>query len=453
MRAYEIIKKKRDGGSLDKEEFQFLIRGYLSGEIPDYQMSAFLMAAFLRGLNEEETVSLTDVMLRTGEVLDLTEMDAPRIDKHSTGGVGDKVSIILAPLVAAAGVAVPMISGRGLGHTGGTLDKLESIPGFRTEMSIIDFRHTLWEGGAAIMGQTDDIAPADRRLYALRDVTATVESIPLIASSIMSKKLAEGLNGLVLDVKVGSGAFMKTMEDAEALASVLTNTGNSFGVRTVAVITDMDEPLGRAVGNALEIKECINVLKGRSDNDLLEVTLTLGAWMLYIADWVQRAVDNPGTEVPRITSVDEVALADKRAELEELIETGKALESFVDFVERQGGNPEIIANPGLLPGASQMKQVQVSKSGYIQRVDAEKVGTASMLLGAGRQRLEDGIDHAAGIMLNRKSGAAVQAGDTVAVLHYNDDGNLSEALRLVGEAFEIGPEPPGPRRMIRKVVL
>jgi len=453
MRAYEIIKKKRDGGCLSKEEIQFLIGGYLSGEIPDYQVSAFLMASFLRGLNEEETVSLTDVMLHTGQILDLTEMDAARIDKHSTGGVGDKVSIILAPLVAAAGVAVPMIAGRGLGHTGGTLDKLESIPGFRTEMSIVDFRHALWETGVAMMGQTDDIAPADKKLYALRDVTATVDSIPLIASSIMSKKLAEGLNGLVLDVKTGSGAFMKSMEEAEALAAVLTNTGNSFGVRTVAVITDMDEPLGRTVGNALEIKECINALKGRADKDLLDVTLALGSWMLYLADWVQRAVDNPGTAVPRITAVDEGALSEKRAELEELIDSGKALESFVDFVQWQGGNPEIIANPGLLPGARHIKAVQASSTGYIQKVDAWRVGTASMLLGAGRQRLEDRIDHGVGIMLNRKSGSAVQEGDTVAVLHYNDDGNLAEAFQLVREAFEIGPEPPAPKRMIKKVVL
>ncbi len=453
MRVYELIKKKRDGGALSREELRFLVGGYLSGEVPDYQMAAFLMAAFLRGLSREETVELTEVMLRSGEVLDLTEMDAPRIDKHSTGGVGDKVSIVLAPLVAAAGVAVPMISGRALGHTGGTLDKLESIPGFRTEMSIADFRHALWETGVAIMGQTDDIAPADRRLYALRDVTATVESIPLIASSIMSKKLAEGLNGLVLDVKTGSGAFMKTMEDAEALAAVLTETGNSFGVRTVAVITDMDEPLGRTVGNSLEIKECINVLKGRADEDILDVILTLGSWMLYIADWVQRAVDEPGTEVPRITSVDEAALSEKRAELKELLESGTALESFVDFVERQGGNPEIIANPGLLPGASRMKQVHAPSDGYVQRVDAEKIGIASMLLGAGRQRIEDRIDHGAGIMLNRKSGSAVRKGDPVAVLHYNDEGNLAEVLQLVNEAFVIGPEPPGPRKMIRKVVL
>ena len=455
MHTYDIIKKKRDGGCLNKDEFQFLIKGYLSEEIPDYQVSAFLMATFLMGLNDEETISLTDVMLHTGQILDLTEMDDPRIDKHSTGGVGDKISIILAPLVAAAGVTVPMISGRCLGHTGGTLDKLESIPGFRTEMKIADFRNILWETGVAMMGQTEDIAPADKKLYALRDVTATVESIPLIASSIMSKKLAEGLNGLVLDVKVGSGAFMKTMEDAEALATTLTNTGNSFGVRTVAVITDMDEPLGRTVGNSLEIKECINALKGRADKDLIEVMLTLGAWMLYLADWVARAVDNPRTVVPRITSIDEGALSEKRVELEELIGSGKARESFMEFVERQGGNSEIVANPALLPGAAHIKPVQADSGGYIQRVDAGKVGTASMLLGAGRQKLEDRIDHGAGIILNRKSGATVQVGDTIAVLHYNDEreSNLAEAFQLVKDAFEVGAEPPEPKKMIKKVIL
>ncbi len=453
MRAYDIIRKKRDGGTLSREELAFVVRGYLEGRVPDYQVSAFLMASFLRGLNDDETIALTDIMLRSGDILDLSEMDDPRIDKHSTGGVGDKVSIILAPLVAAAGIIVPMISGRGLGHTGGTLDKLESIPGFRTEMKTVEFRNILWETGVAMIGQTEDIAPADKKLYALRDVTATVESIPLIASSIMSKKLAEGLNGLVLDVKVGSGAFMKTLDEAEDLGRTMVNIGNSLGVKTVAVISDMDEPLGKTVGNALEIKECINVLKGHLENDLHELTLTLGTWMLCLADWTQKSVDDTGAVIPRVTEIDEHLLSEKRAILQELIDSGKALEKFMEFVECQGGNPEIVAKPALLPGAGRMKTVHASSTGYVRRLDAEKVGVASMLLGAGRQRLGEEIDHGAGIILNRKCGDPVREGDVVAVLQFNDDRNLDEAFSLVAEAFVVGPEPPEPKRLIKKVLL
>ncbi len=445
VRAYDLIKRKRDGGRMTGEEFRFLIRGYLAGEVPDYQMAAFLMAVFLRGLDEEETALLTEAMLHSGLILDLSGLERPKVDKHSTGGVGDKVSIVLAPLVASAGVVVPMISGRGLGHTGGTLDKLESIPGFRTEMSLDEFREALWTTGVAIMGQTEEIAPADRRLYALRDVTATVESIPLIASSIMSKKLSEGLDGLVLDVKVGSGAFMKTVEEAEALARVMVGTGNSLGVRTVAVLTDMDEPLGRMVGNSLEIKECINLLKGWAEEDLLEVTLTLGAWMLYIAEEMVSRGAPP--------AIDDGVLMEKRKRLEGLLSSGKALERFLDMIEAQGGDPEIAARPGLLPGAGRIRPVYSPAEGYIRRVDAEKVGVASVLLGAGRSRMEDGIDHGAGVMLNRKSGTKVARGEPLATLHYNDEGNIEEACRLVEGAFEIGPEPPGRRRLIRKVVL
>lgn len=453
MRAYDIIKKKRDGEVLRREELAFLIKGHLSGEIPDYQISAFLMASFLKGLNREETLALTDLMLRSGDVIELSEMEDPMVDKHSTGGVGDKVSIILAPLLAAADVVVPMISGRGLGHTGGTLDKLDSIPGFRTDLGIIDFRNNLWEIGVSMTGQTDDLAPADKLLYALRDATATIESIPLIAASILSKKLAEGLDGLVLDVKAGSGAFMKSTEDADELAGVLVDISSSLGVKTVALITDMDEPLGKTVGNALEVRECINFLKGEAEDDLYEVTLTTGAWMLYLAeDIIQKARENPAAPPPSIALNNDI-ITFKKAKLDSIIRSGKALEKFLELLKFHNGNTEIIPNPGLLPVAESITPVTAASEGYICRVDAEKVGTASMLLGAGRLRVEDDIDHAAGITLQRKSGAYVKKGDAIAVLHYNDDRNLSEASRLVESAFETGPEAPGPREMIRKVVL
>jgi len=451
MNAVEIIRKKRDGEVLDKEELNFLVRGLIDGSVPDYQVLAFLMATFLRGMAHGETVSFTEVMLRSGEVLDLSEMESSIVDKHSTGGVGDKVSIVLAPLLAAAGVVVPMISGRGLGHTGGTLDKLESIPGFRTDLSIFDFRNALWDTGVAMMGQTEEIAPADRRLYALRDVTATVESIPLIASSIMSKKLSEGLDGLVLDVKVGTGAFMKTMEEAEVLARMMVEVGKSFGVKTVAVLTDMNDPIGKAVGNALEIRECINFLKGNAGDNLTDIVLTLGAWMLYIAEELVRFSEDKKT-VDLGASISKGKLAEKRINLEGLINSGKALEKFVELLESQGGNPEIIANPGLLPVAGNILPVTAVEDGYITGIDAEKIGWAATLLGAGRLRAEDPVDHAAGITINRERGSEVKREDPVAVIHYNDDRNLEEALGLVEDAFNIGTEPPGPREIIRKII-
>jgi pyrimidine-nucleoside phosphorylase len=453
MRVVDLIKKKRQGECLTREELTGLINSYSKGDVPDYQMAAFLMAAFLKGLNKEETIALTEAMCDSGAILDLREMADPKIGKHSTGGVGDKVSLILAPVVASAGVVVPMIAGRGLGHTGGTIDKLESIPGFKTDLSVLDFRNFLWDVGTAIISQTEEIAPADRKLYTLRDVTATVESIPLIASSIMSKKLAEGINGLVLDVKVGAGAFMKTMEEAEELARLMVDIGNTQGVKTIALITDMDEPLGKTVGNALEVRECINALKGKADDDLMEVVLTLGAFMLYIAEEMLEETDEVGLFRIKDVEIQEHVLMEKRINLEGKINSGDALEKFLEMVQTQGGNPEVVPNPGLLPVASNIFMIEAPGDGYIQRIDAERIAQCALLLGAGRQRIEDEIDPAVGITINKKSGNGVKAGDPVAVLHYNDDRYLEEAKELCLSAFEIGTEKPAPRKMIKKVIL
>ncbi len=453
MEIKDIIRKKRDGEVLKEEEIAFLMDQYIKDNMKDYQMAAFLMAAFLKGLNEEETYALTKVMLSSGQRLDLTEMEFPKIGKHSTGGVGDKVSIVLGPLVAAAGPVVPMIAGRGLGHTGGTIDKLESIPGFNTGLSITEFRNILWEVGVAITAQTDSIAPLDKRLYSLRDATSTVESPGLIVSSIMSKKLSEGLNGLVLDIKTGGGAFLKTAAEAEALAETMVKIGNAFGVKTIAVLTDMDEPLGKAVGNSLEIRECINMLKGRAEPDLEEVVLYLGGWMLYIAEEMLEESEEMGTFLLKTVSIDEGILQQKIAKLRGLIDSGEAFKKFVEMIEAQGGQQEVVVNPGLLPVASNILPIEAKGDGYIQRVDAEKIGTASMLLGAGRQSMQDSIDHAAGIILNRKSGSEVKKGDIIAVLHYNNDRYIEKAKELVLEAFEIGETPPEKRKMIKRVIL
>ncbi len=453
MSVLEIIRKKRDGLKIEKKEIEQLIRGYLAEEVPDYQMAAFLMAAFIRGLDDTETEALTEIMVQSGEVLDLREMADPKVDKHSTGGVGDKVSIVLAPLVAAAGVVVPMIAGRGLGHTGGTIDKLESIPGFNTQLNVLDFRNILWDTGVVIASQSEKIAPADRKLYALRNATSTVESIPLIASSIMSKKIAEGINGLVLDIKVGSGAFIKTEEEAERLARIMIKLGEASGIKTIAVLTDMNEPLGKTVGNAIEIRECINVLKGKAEQDLLDVILTLGAWMLVIGEELLEETEDVGVFNIKEKEITEELINEKRIKLEGLINSGDALEKFIQMVEAQGGNPEIVANPGLLPVAENIRPVEIEKDGFIQRVDAELIGKAAMLLGAGRTRIDDNIDHAAGITLNKKSGSEVHKGDVVAVLHYNDTNSSEEAYRLVKEAFQVTSEPPSERQIVRKVLL
>ncbi|GAB4409422.1 MAG: pyrimidine-nucleoside phosphorylase [Thermodesulfovibrionales bacterium] len=429
MRAYDIIKRKRDGLELSEAEISYIINKYVSGEIPDYQVSALLMAIFFRGMTDAETVALTRVMLNSGAVLDLSDIEGLKIDKHSTGGVGDKTSIILAPLLAAAGITVPMISGRGLGHTGGTLDKLESIPGFRTNLSIQEFKENLKSIGVSIIGQTEEIAPADRKLYALRDVTATVDSIPLIASSIMSKKLAEGIDGLVLDVKVGAGAFMKSIDEARKLAKTMINIGNSMGVKTIAILTDMAQPLGRTIGNSLEIKECISAMRGKWQDDLKDVTLTLGAWMIRV-----------GAMVSDFTFEGDGSIEKYKEGLLKLIGTGTAFKKFIEMIDSQHGNPEIAFRPAILPSAEMVKQITVNKDGYIQQMDAEKVGTASMLLGAGRRKMTDAIDHSAGIILNKKVGDYVRTGEQIAMFYYNDTVHLEEAEETFLSGLKIGKE-------------
>lgn len=440
MRIQDILKKKRDGYPLQEEEIDFFIKGYVSGQIPDYQASALLMAIFLKGMTEDETVNLTRSMMYSGSVIDLSDIEGVKIDKHSTGGVGDKTSIILAPLMAEAGLKIPMISGRGLGHTGGTLDKLESIPNFKTNLSLQEFKENIRKIGVSMIGQTPEIVPADRKLYALRDVTATVESIPLIASSIMSKKLAEGIQGLVLDVKVGAGAFMKNIEDARRLAWTMIKIGNSMGVKAIALLTDMSQPLGNTIGNSLEIKECISSLRGKGHEDLMEVTLSLGAWMIQIA----KTISNFEFEGDSID--------DYKKGLQRLIDSGAAFKKFVELIDQQYGDPEIAFKPGLLPSAKVMKQIRIDKKGYIERMDAEKVGLASMLLGAGRQRIDDTVDHSAGIILNKKVGDYITPGDQIAMFYCNDESLIKDAEEVFRSGIEIGGEKIEKKERVLEVV-
>jgi pyrimidine-nucleoside phosphorylase len=425
MTAYELIKAKRDGRELSPEALRALVDGFTRGDIPDYQMAAFCMAVFFRGMSEVETGAFTDAMLRSGDVLDLSDVPGVKVDKHSTGGVGDKVSIALAPIAAACGAVVPMISGRGLGHTGGTLDKLESIPGFQVRLGVERFREVLRATGACLIGQTDRLAPADRRLYALRDVTATVESIPLIASSIMSKKLAEGIDALVLDVKVGSGAFMKRREDAERLARALAGIGRAMGKRVVALLTAMEQPLGRAVGNALEVKEAVDLLQGRGPSDLREVTFELTAEMVVAA---RRA---PSLEAAR-------------ARVAEVVADGRALQKLRQICEAQGGDARAISDPALLPEASGTLEVRAPRRGVVQSIDAEAIGLAAAALGAGRARVEDAVDHGVGLVLLRKVGDAVDAGEPICTVHHGERGRESPqaVVERVVRAYRIGEEPP-----------
>lgn len=438
MRPAEIIKKKRDGGELSKREIEYLLNGYLDNTIQDYQISAFLMSIFFRGLTMDETTYLTEIMLNSGKRLDLSDIEGIKIDKHSTGGVGDKVSIILAPLMASAGVIVPMISGRGLGHTGGTIDKLESTPNFRTSLTVEEFIKNLRDIGVSIISQTEDIAPLDKKLYALRDVTGTVESIPLIASSIMSKKLSEGINGLVLDVKCGSGAFMKNIESAVRLSQTMVSIGKAMSVKTIALITDMSQPLGRTVGNSLEIKEAISCLKGRWSEDLKIVTLNLGAWMLWIKD---------GIEGKRQKEIHEYI-----EYLNSLIDDGSAFEKFVNLIEAQGGDPEVAIRFNKLPSARHTVHILSDKSGYINSMDTEKIGIASMLLGAGRKKIGDPVDHSAGIVINKKIGDMVEKGEPLAIFHYNNDGEIEDAKRLYLESLVIDDKEPVRKDLIFDVI-
>lgn len=430
FRAVDIIRAKRDGEPLSRDAIDAFVAGVTRGTWPDYQASALLMAIVLRGMSAEETAWLTDAMVRSGTRVDLSAIAGVKVGKHSTGGVGDKVSIVLAPVAAACGVVVPKMSGRGLGHTGGTLDKLEAIPGFRVSLSLAEFCQALREIGCALISQTAEIAPADKKLYALRDVTATIESIPLISASVMSKKIAEGSDAVVLDVKCGSGAFMKTFDDALALARSLVAIGTAHRVRTEAFITAMEAPLGRAVGNALEIGECIDTLRGGGPRDVEAIVVTLARRMVILAG---RAGDERAAE---------------RA-VREALASGAALARFEAIVAHQGGDARVVNDTGRLPHARAVEHVRAETDGYVLRLDAERVGRASMLLGAGRDRVDAVIDPATGIVAHKKPGDPVARGDAVLALHYNDDARLPEASRLARSAIALGPAPPSPSPLVR----
>ena len=433
MRAVDVIRKKRDGEALSPAEIEAFVAGATSRTWPEYQVSALLMAIVLRGMHADETSCLTGAMVRSGVKLDLAEFPGAKVDKHSTGGVGDKTSLILAPLVAACGVIVPMMSGRGLGHTGGTLDKLESIPGFRVGLTLEEFRTALRKVGAAMIGQTAEIAPADKVLYALRDVTATVESIPLISASIMSKKIAEGIDALVLDVKCGRGAFMKTHEDARKLAQSLVAIGKANGVRTEAMLTAMDAPLGCAIGNSLEVIESLETLKGRGPKDLETLSVALGARMLRLGGG---------------------AANDREAErrIRTALASGRGLEKFRDMIAQQGGDPRVVEDYNRLPSAPHRHVFAADRSGYLTRLDAELIGRATMVLGAGRERVEDRIDCGVGAMLKARWGEAVKAAEPIVELHYRDASCLPTALDLIRTACEIGTEPPREQPLMLEAV-
>ena len=433
MDVVSLIIRKRDGGVLSSEEIKEVIEGYTAGSIPDYQMSALLMAVFFRGLNKEETWAWTKAMLESGEQIDLSHVPGPKVDKHSTGGVGDKISIPLAPLVAALGVKVPMITGRGLGHTGGTLDKLDSIPGFNSALTVSEFIQAIEKVGVAMIGQTAQLAPADKKVYALRDVTGTVESIPLICASIMSKKLAEGIGGLVLDVKTGSGAFMKSLEASEELARTLVGIGESAEVKTVALISNMDQPLGWAVGNALEIQESIEILQGKGPEDTTELTLQLAGYMQYVGG----LVDDPakGVELAR-----------------EAIHDGRALLKFKEMVRNQGGDPGIVEEPERLPQARATEEVLAPQDGYISAMDTMKIGRAGVVLGGGRLKKEDTIDPAVGFRVLKKVGDRVSAGEPIAVIYYNDEDKMRMAKEMYEQAVSYSKSPVQPLPLIYKTI-
>jgi pyrimidine-nucleoside phosphorylase/thymidine phosphorylase len=435
MRAVDLIRKKRDSGEHSREEIEFLISGYTRGEIPDYQIAAWLMAVWIRGLSRSETTALTQAMLHSGEVLDLSSLPAKKVDKHSTGGVGDKTSLILAPIAAAGGLMVPMLSGRGLGHTGGTLDKLESIPGFNTNLSLKDFRRVLGECGVALIGQTAEIAPADKKIYALRDATSTVENTGLICASIMSKKLAEGLDALVLDVKTGSGAFMKREEDAVRLAEVMVDAGKSMGKKMVALITDMDQPLGRAAGHANEVIECIEVLNGDGPADLRELSVELSAWMFYLGE--------------KTKSVEE-----GRKLAERMISNGAAREKFKQCIRLQGGDERVIDEPDLLPKAVSKFDVTSNAGGTIVTTNCERFGIALAMLGGGRKTKEERIDHAVGLEFHKRIGDRVEISEPLTTIHYNSDAKLEEASHMVADSFVIDQDSGGqaPRPLIRRLI-
>lgn len=433
MRALDLIIKKRNGGRLNFEEIDYLIEGYARGVIPDFQMSAFLMAAYLRGLDYSETIEMTRAMIKSGDTLDLSVIPGVKVDKHSTGGVGDKTTLVLTPLVAAAGVPVVKMSGRALGHTGGTLDKLQSIPGFRLDLSPEEITAAALRTGAVIAGQTAELAPADKKIYALRDVTGTVDSLPLIACSIMSKKIAGGADRIVLDVKVGSGGFLPSTEEARSLGELMAAIGNEFQRKTVIVLSGMEQPLGYAVGNALEVKEAVHTLRGEGPADLTDLCLVLGGEMLAAAG----AAPTPQSS---------------RQRLQDLLQQGAGLDKLREIIIAQGGSPDFIEQPSLLPAAAQKIHVPAGESGFVQAINARETGWVSLLLGAGRLRKEDAVDPAVGVTLKKKVGDAVAAGETLAVLHVNSAENLLEAQRRMSGAFVIGARRPAAPPLIYDVV-
>jgi pyrimidine-nucleoside phosphorylase/thymidine phosphorylase len=433
MRTVDLIHRKRDGEELSVEEIRYLIDGYTEGNIPDYQISAFLMAVFFSGMTDREVGALTDCIVRSGQTVDLSSVPGLKVDKHSTGGVGDKTSLIAAPLAAAAGAIVPMISGRALGHTGGTLDKLESIPGFRTDLTIDEFRDQLMKHGLAFIGQTPEVAPADGKLYSLRDATATIESIPLIASSIMSKKLAVGLDALVLDVKVGTGAFMKRQVDARRLAQIMVTIGRRLDKRVQALITDMNQPLGYAIGNALEVMEVSQTLQNVGPTDLTRLSLELAARMIYL-----------GKVTP--------TLDDGRELAQKCLLNGAGYRKLKDVITAQGGNAQVLDRFELLPNATGMREIASPRAGYVSAIDAEDIGRASSMIGAGRDRKEDTIDPAVGVILEIKIGQRVDAGGVLCRLYYTKEDRVEEAAQLVEDAFRISTHEPEERELILEVV-
>jgi pyrimidine-nucleoside phosphorylase len=433
MRTVDLIQRKRGGEELSPAEIEFLVNGYTSGDIPDYQMSSFLMAVYFKGMTDREVSRLTECMLNSGDTVDLSRVPGVKVDKHSTGGVGDKTSFIVAPLAAAAGVIVPMMSGRALGHTGGTLDKLESIPGFRTDLSADEFEKQLAELGLCFIGQTEQLVPADRKLYALRDVTATVESIPLISSSIMSKKLAEGIDALVLDVKVGSGAFMKTQVEARRLAQTMVGIGRRMDKKVQALITDMNQPLGYAIGNALEIMEASQTLQNAGPTDLTKLSLELAARMIFLG---KRAA----------------TLEEARMLAEKHLVDGSAYRKFKQAVSAQGGNPQALDKFELLPNATGMREITSPRAGYVSSINAQDIGVSSNMIGAGRDKKEDSIDPAVGIILEVKMGEKVDAGSVLCRLYYTKEDRVDEAAEMVEDAFHISSQKPDERELILEVV-
>jgi pyrimidine-nucleoside phosphorylase len=432
MRMVDLIAKKRDGHALTKEEIEFIIHGYTNGDIPDYQMSAFAMAVFFRGMTEEETAALTMAMVHSGDVIDLSKIEGIKVDKHSTGGVGDTTTLVLGPLVASVGVPVAKMSGRGLGHTGGTIDKLESVPGFHVEIDNDQFIELVNKNKIAIIGQTGNLTPADKKLYALRDVTATVNSIPLIASSIMSKKIAAGADAIVLDVKTGAGAFMKDLEGAKQLATAMVEIGKRVGRKTMAVISDMSQPLGYAVGNALEVKEAIDTLKGKGPEDLQELCLTLGSYMVYLAE--------------KASSLEEA-----RELLENSIQEGKALETFKVFLEAQGGDASVVDDPSKLPQAKYQWELEAPEDGYVAEIVADEVGTAAMLLGAGRATKESTIDLSVGLVLRKKVGDAVKKGESLVTIYSNTE-NIEEVKQKLAKSIRISQTPVAKPTLIYETI-